>query len=146
QLLLHKTIKGLVLVERPKDIVPVAVSQRSITVGTKVAVGVRIAGSVEPVFAPALAVVGRTQSAFDHALIGSRRVVCQESIDLGRRGRKARQIEAHPADEGGPIGGRIKGKLFLLQGSTDKLIDGCLAKSPLADRGHRRPNRDTKRP
>src|SRR5262249_60042922 len=60
----------LVGVEGANDVIAVLVGEGPVAVGVEVAVGVRVPGCVEPVFSPALAVVGRGQVAFDQALIG----------------------------------------------------------------------------
>ena len=87
ELLLHEAVVRLVLVEGADHVVAVAIGERPVAVGVEVAVGVRIAGGVEPVLAPALAVMGRGQVPFDHALISVGRCVRQKRRRVRGRGR-----------------------------------------------------------
>ena len=75
-----------------------------------VAVGVGIASQVEPVAAPAFAIVGRGQQAIDQTLVGIRGLVINKGVDLGGRGRQAQQVEAEAADQRDAIsfGGRLQ--------------------------------------
>ncbi len=88
-------------VERLHD--PVAVSPRIGAVfGSANPAGVEriaVAHEVEPVPAPSLAVRGRREQAIDKLLVGIRRLVRDERLDLLRRRRQAGQVERHAADE-----------------------------------------------
>ena len=68
------------------------------------AVGVGIAGGVEPVPSPALAVVRAGQEPVDQLLVGVGASVGEEGVDLLGRRREADEVEAQAADEGGPVG------------------------------------------
>ena len=70
-----------------------------------VAVGVGVAGEVEPVPAPALAVVRRREQPVDHLLVGVGRLVVEERVDLLRRRRQAGQVEGDAADECSRVAG-----------------------------------------
>ena len=69
-----------------------------------VAVGVGVAGAVEPVHRHALAVVRRREQPIDELLVGVGRRVGEEGVDLGERRRQAGQVEGHPADQRGAVG------------------------------------------
>src|SRR5207248_912489 len=75
-----------------------------------VAVGVGIAGGVEPVAAPALAVVWRLEQALHLALIGSWLGVSEKRVHLRRRRRQPGQIEAEPAQQRRALG--FGGRLY----------------------------------
>ena len=83
---------GMSLVEGVDD--PVAVLPDGARGVDAVAVGVGVAGQVEPVPAPALAVVRRRQQAIHQALVGVGPRVGDEVVDLLRRRRQAEQVEA----------------------------------------------------
>ena len=88
-------IVGQVLIEGADD--PVAVGRHvAIEVGL-VAVGVGVAGEIEPVHRHALAVSRRGQIAIHRARVGARRLIGKKRVDLGRRGRKAGEVERQAA-------------------------------------------------
>ena len=96
---------GLSRVERGDDVVAVA---PGVAVGDVLveAVGVGVAGDVEPVPAPALAVGGRGEQPVDDLGEGVGRVVGEEGVDLLRRRRQAGQVEGRAADQRPPVGRR----------------------------------------
>src|SRR5262245_64074669 len=63
------------------------------------AITVRVAGQVEPVTAPALSIVGRSEQPVDHVLPGSWPGVGEKRFDLGRGRRQADEVQRHPAQE-----------------------------------------------
>src|SRR5262249_41175169 len=73
-----------------------------------------VPGEVEPVPAPSLAVVRAGQEPVDQPLVGVRRAVGEEGLDLFGRRRQAGHVERHPADQGPPIplGGRGEPSTF----------------------------------
>ena len=70
------------------------------------AVGVGIAGGVEPGQHHPFAVVRARQQPVDELLVGGRIVVRHEGIDVGRCWRQAGEIEREATDQGGPVGFR----------------------------------------
>ena len=88
-----------------------------------VAVAVGVAGQVQPVPGPFLAVTGRCQEPVHQPLIGVGPVVLQESLHLFDAGQETRQVQTDPSDEGllGGHGGR--GQPFLLQPGPDQRVD-----------------------
>ena len=81
-LLAHEAVERLVVVERAHHVIAIAIGQRAIGVGVEVAVRVGVAGRVEPVLSPPLAVVGRGQVAIDHPLVGVGATGRRESRDI----------------------------------------------------------------
>ncbi len=81
----EEAIVGQVGVERPDD--PVAIAPGVGALGVELeAVGVGVMRQVEPVLAPALAVMRAGQQAIDQPFVGIRAVIAQEGSDLvGRR-------------------------------------------------------------
>src|SRR5262249_29221354 len=71
-----------------------------------VPVAVGVAGSIEPVPTPSLAVMRRREQSIDHLLVSVRAPVREERINLGRRRRQSGEIEVDAADERGPVGFR----------------------------------------
>ena len=96
-----------------------------------VAVGIGVARHIEPVAAPALAVVRRSEQSVDHALIGVGPRVGKEVANLARRRDEAGQIEADPAQQRllGRLGRRLQ--MLFLQTRQDEGVDriphpGCV--------------------
>ena len=92
------SVVGLVAVEGADDVVAIAPGVGAVRVVLE-AVGVGVADDVEPVAAPALAVVRRGEQAVDEFLVGVGRLVGEEGVDLFGRRRQAGQIERDAADE-----------------------------------------------
>ena len=102
QLLDRELVERQVAVEGVDD--PVAVLPDRARGVDAVAVGVGVAGQVEPVPAPALAVVRRGEQPVDQPLVGVGPGVGEEGLDLGGRRRQAEQVEAEPADQRRAVG------------------------------------------
>ena len=96
-------VVGLVAVEGGDDVVAVA---PGVAVGDVLveAVGVGVAGQVEPVPAPALAVLGRGEQPLDDPGEGVRGHHRRGSVDLLGGRRQAGQVEGRPPDQGPPVG------------------------------------------
>ena len=104
-LLEQEPVEGEVGVERPDHVVAVGVGEGvSSLFREDVALGVGIAGHVEPVPSPPLAVERRGQQPVDHPCKGVRRPVGLERLDLLGRRRNAQEVERGPADQGPPVG------------------------------------------
>jgi hypothetical protein len=99
QLLADELVPRFVGVDRTDHIVAITISQRTIGIGEEIAVAVCIAGGIEPVFAPALAITRRSEIAFDHLFVGAIVVVVYKLLDLFWRRRQTDKIESHAADE-----------------------------------------------
>ena len=97
-----KLVVGQIAVERVDH--PVAIEPDAARLVLLEAVGVGIARRVEPVAAPALAVVRRRQQPVDLLLVGVRDFVGQERIDFFDRRRQADQIETQAAEQRDAIG------------------------------------------
>ena len=97
-LLAHELVVGLVGVERLDDVV--AVGPGVGTVGVQpVALAFGVAGEVEPVLGPALAVARAGEQAVDEAFVGVWAAVGHEGLHLLRRRRQAVQVEVHAAHQ-----------------------------------------------
>ena len=88
-----------VVVERLDDPVAVAPGFRVRLDRERVRLVLGVAGHVEPVPRPRLAVARRREQPVDDLREGVGRVVLQERLDLVGRRRQAGQVERHPADQ-----------------------------------------------
>ena len=110
--------------------------------GFRVAVGVRVAGDVEPVTAPAFAVVRRGEQAINERF--NRRVriangLSDKRVHFLRRGRQAGEVEGRATDERDCICGWCEAQFFLREFREEKRIDFILASDfGIRDRRHRR--------
>ena len=101
---------------------------------------VGVAGEVEPVAAPALAVSRRRQQAIHDLGEGVRRLVFEEGVHLFRRRRQAGQIERGPAKQGALVGGLGRLESLGLQCRQDIAIKvGARPGGVLDGRRRRRP-------
>ena len=99
ELVLDEPIEAEVFVERADDVVAIGIGERADPVVAEhqhAVLGVGVAGDVEPVPAPALAVMRRGQQPIDDPGEGIRRPVVFERLDfLGGR-RQADQVVSRP--------------------------------------------------
>ena len=86
------------------------------------AIGIRIARHIQPVPAPALAVMGRGEEAVHQFLPGVRRLIVQELRRFGRRGRHPDQIEIRASQQGNAVRLRRSPQTFLLQRGMDERV------------------------
>jgi len=100
QLLGDELVEGPVVVEGADDVVAIAPGPRALGIGLDSAVGVGVAGDVEPVAPPALTVGRRGQQPVHQALIARVGRVLDECLDLLRRRRQPGQVEGDAADQG----------------------------------------------
>ena len=98
QLLLDEAVVGLVGVERAYDIVAVAPGLRTKVVDA-VSVRIGIAHQIKPMAGPSLAIARAGKKLIDQLLVGIRRFVGDERIDLLRRRRHAPEVEVEPSDQ-----------------------------------------------
>ena len=133
-LLLHEPVVRLVAVERLDD--PVAIAEcirvRNVLVEP---VRVGIAGDVEPVSAPALAVARRRQEPLDHPFVGVGPLVGEERVDLGRGRRQAGQVERDPSQQLPPAGGGDRGQPLRLEPGQDEPVDRAAHPGRVVDGG-----------
>ena len=145
ELLDDEPVVGQVAVEGVDD--PVAIEPDVPRLVLLEPVGVGVPGRVEPVPAPALAVMGRLASRRSTSLlVGVGRRVGEEGVDLRERRRQADQVEAQAADQGGPVGlGRGLQPLGLQPGE-DEAVDRVPGPGLVATFGERGPGRGLERP
>ena len=89
-----------------------------------VSVGVGVAGQVEPVASPALAVVGGTQKIVDEALVGVRARIFQKRLHLPGLGQQSDQVQIGPADQGRLLGFRGGLQALPVKTGEDETVDG----------------------
>ena len=112
----HEPVERQVAVERPDDVIPVGPRPRVLLpLEEDVPLVVGVPGHVEPVPAPALAVVGGGQQAIDDFLVGVRGLVRLERGDFTRRRRQPEEVEREAADQRPPVGLRGGPQLLLGQ-------------------------------
>ncbi len=102
-----KTVERQVFVERADDPIAIRVGVGILAVDGAAKRGpltVGIAGHVEPVAAPPLAVPRAFQQAIDRRLKHRRRRVGREGVDLGDRRGQAREVERSPSQQRAAIG------------------------------------------
>ena len=99
------------------------------------AVRVGIAGDVEPVPAPALAIARRRQQPLDHPFVGVGPLVGEERVDLGRGRRQAGQVERDPPQQLPPAGGGDRGQPLRLESGQDEPVDRTAHPGLVADGG-----------
>ena len=85
-------------------------------------VGVRVTRGIEPLPAPALAVVRRTEQALDCCLVSILRLVGEEGVHFGDGWRQADQVQAQAAKQGDLVRGGCGLELFLFEPGEDKVI------------------------
>ncbi len=100
-LLDEKPVVSEVAVEGRDHVVAIGISPVEIGILEQdVALGIGIPRDVEPVSAPALAVMRRRQEPLDQAVVGIRGCIVIEGRDLLGRWRQAGQVEGRAADQG----------------------------------------------
>ena len=132
ELLGHEAVEGHVPVERVDH--PIAVFPHGTVTVAGVAVGVGIAGDVEPMASPTLPVVGGIQQTVDQALVGAGPGIGQKPGNFSRSRRQADQIEADAANERPPVGFGRRRNSFGFQPGQDEAVDGAAAPCRVLDR------------
>ena len=134
ELLDEELVVGFVVVEGADDVVAVA---PGVAVGDVFvhAVGVGVAGDVEPVAGPARAVLGRGEEAVDEVAEGVGGVVGEEGGDFGGGGWEAGEVEGGAADEGVAVGGRGGGEVVFFEFGEDEGVDGGAGPGGVLDGG-----------
>ena len=106
----------------------------------------RVAGHVQPIAGPALAVVGRGQQAVDHGFMGLGRGIPQEGLDLLGGRRQADQVKGDPAKPGAPVGRSHRFQSLLFQAGQHKAVEGGTNPVPVPHGGQRRLSQGLKGP
>ena len=137
-------VERQVAIESPHH--PVAVSPHLPQVVEMQAVGVGIAGDVEPVPGHLFAIPRRREIAVHHVFVRLRRGVGFERLDLGRRGGQPGEGEGHPANQRrlARFGARLEP--LLAHPGQQKTVDRVLLPARLVRRGDLRLDRRAERP
>ena len=118
-LFLDEAVVGSILVESPDHVVPVSPQVGAGIVG-RLSPGVGVAHQVQPVPAPAGAIVGTGEQALDLPAIGLGGRVPQKAFGFLRSGRQTDQAEIE-APQAGPVGGgRRRNHSLLFQPGQDE--------------------------
>ena len=132
-LLQRELVERQIAVERVDD--PIAPAPHvALGVGL-ISVGIGIARRVEPLRGHPLAISRRRKQAIDDLLVRVRRFVVHERIDLGRRGRQSRQVEADATNQRGTIRLRRRSEALLLEPLHHEEIDVVSGPCAVADVG-----------
>ena len=91
-----------------------------------VAVTVAIAGGFHPAVSHALAVPWRGEEPVNHGFVRAEGLVREKGVNVGGRGREAREIERDAADEDGFVGFGRRPKGFAFEAGKDKAVDRIL--------------------
>ena len=121
-LLHHEPVVRLVLVERADDVVAVFPDKRFFIVAL-VAVGLGEAHDVEPMAAPAFAVLRQAEQMLDEPWPGVGRVVVHERLHLAIGRRQADEVKVRAANERGLVGDRVRGDTPGVELRLDQLIN-----------------------
>ena len=140
-LLHHEPVVRLVLVERADDVVAVFPDKRFFIVAL-VAVGLGEAHDVEPMAAPALAVLRQAEQMLDEPWPGVGRSVVHERLHLTIGRRQADEVKVRAANERGLVGDRVRGdtpgvELRLDQLINRRLVAVALGQARMLDRAER---------
>ena len=106
KLLDEEAIERQVGVEGPHDPVAVFPGVRTGRIVLRGAGGIGVAGDVEPVAGPPLAVAGGGEEPIDEMLVGRRIGIGDKGIDLLGAGGEPEEIERRPPDERRPVSRR----------------------------------------
>ncbi len=146
ELLDHELIEGRVFVEGVDDIVAIAVRLGAAAILLVIALGIRVPRHIEPMAAPAFAVMGARKQSVDKAFVGIGRLVGNKGVHFSRRRRQADKIERHAANQRPPVGVRGEREFLRLHGGKQQGIDRRADAVVLTERGHFRSMDGAKRP
>ena len=136
-LLADEAVVRLVLVEGVDDVVAVAPDVGAGLVALE-ALAVGVAGEVEPVARPALAVARRGEKAINDAVEGGGRVVGEERLHFFGSGQQSGEVERGAADERDLVGGRSGAQVPLFQLREHEGVDGIAHPRGVPRRRHGR--------
>ena len=131
----RELIEGFVFIERvdhpiaPRPHLAAAVGLEAVAVG--------VARVVEPLHRHAFAVARTREETIHQRLVSARRRVRDERRDLLGRGRNAREIERHAADQRGFLRGRAGWQSLVFEPREDEMIDAIARPRGVRDRGQR---------
>ena len=114
---------------------PVAVSPGRAFGVLFVALGVGVAGEVEPERGPPFTVARRGEQAVHLTLVSIRRGVCGVGGDFGGGGGQASQVERDASQQGGSVRPGGGGELLPLQPRPDEPVDGRTIPGRVSDGG-----------
>ena len=135
--LLHdEPVPAEVAVEGADD--PVAPGRHVAVHVRLIAVGVGVAGQVEPTACHPLAVAGRSQEPVHDALVAAGRAVAEEGVDLVQARREPGQVQAEPANQGFARSLRLRTQSLALEPGQDEVVDPAPRPVSLLDRGRLR--------
>ena len=124
-LLHHEPVVRLVLVEGPDNVVAEFPDKRFFVV-TLIAVGLGEAHNVEPMAAPAFAVLRHAEQMLDESWPGVVGAVVHECLYLVISRRQTDEVEVCPADERGLVGDGVRGDSLCVELLLNQLINRCL--------------------
>ena len=138
----EESVVGQVGVEGVDDPVTVGgcVDEAGFFASVDVALGVGVAGDVEPMASPAFAVPGGVEQAVDESVGRTGAVaggVGDEAVNVGGFGGKAGEIKAEASDEGARVGRRGGVDSGGFEPVEDEAVDGILCRSGAASVGDR---------
>ena len=138
----EETIVGQVGVEGVDDPVTVGgcVDEAGFFASVNVALGVGVAGDVEPMASPAFAVPGGVEKAVNESAGRTGAVLGgfgDEAVNVGGFGGKAGEIKAEASDEGARVGRRGGVDSGGFEPGEDEAVDGILCRSGAAGVGDR---------
>ena len=136
-LLGDKTVERHVVVERPDD--PVAPNPHVAQAVVLVAVGVGVAGGLQPAKCHVLAVPWRIEQAIDRPFVGVRRRVGKEGVESLDRWRQSGEVERHPPQQGRLVGFRRRRELFVFKLGQNEVVDAIPWPSGVVHLGQARP-------
>ena len=118
-----ETVKWLVGVEGANDVIAILVGVAARRIGVAVAVRVRVTRGVEPVAAPAFAVMRGVEQPVDQPFVGVGRGVREEGLDLGGRRRQPGEVQAGAAQQRDLFGVGREAESLLRQRVHQERID-----------------------
>ncbi len=122
ELFADELIPRQILVKGVHDIIAITPRPCALGVAFVVAFGIRIAGDVQPMPAPAHAVLWRAEQAINELRVGVGRFVFHKFFDLLRRGRQTGEVERGAANQRTLVGRFRKLQPFRVQPPQQKRI------------------------
>ena len=118
-------VEGTILIKRSDHVIAIAPGPGTLGIGLHTAIGISIAGHIEPVTPPALPIGRRFEKPIHQPFVTGIGGIFEEGGYFFRRRRKPGQVKGHPADP--LLGSRRLGQpeTFLLQASQQIGVDGC---------------------
>ena len=92
-------VEWFVGIKGTDDVIAIFVCVTARRIGVAVAIRIGITCNVEPMAAPAFAVMRGIEQAVEQLFVGVRRGVCEEGFDLGGRWRESDEIKASASQQ-----------------------------------------------